>query len=93
MPQKIIYLLPPSEGKNAKPHPQSLPASAGRGENLSFSLKKPCEIAVNATQKDLKCQGSRYEEGIELNTSLCANTQTEVLPAISRYSGVMYTAI
>ncbi len=70
MPQNSIYLLPPSEGKNAKPHPQPL-SYQERGERLSFSFEKPRNIATHATQKDLKCQGKRYEEGIELNTSLC----------------------
>lgn len=119
---KIIYLLPPSEGKNAWWDVWK--------EKLSFLFKKPLEIAVNVSEKDLKCKGKRYEEGIRLNTSLLnslwqASTsklplrsgshlsweereaavssspqgeelrwgKIELLPAISRYSWVMYNAI
>lgn len=79
---KIIYLLPPSEGKN--------PWGKQQNEKLSFDFKKPYDIAINATQKDLKCQGNRYEQGIALNTQIDTSVK---LPAIERYSGVMYKAI
>ena len=79
---KIIYLLPPSEGKN--------PWGENTWESLSFDFKKPLEIAKNATAKDLKCKDARYLEGIEMNTHV---EISDVLPAISRYSGVMYNAI
>jgi len=79
---KIIYLLPPSEGKNAHWTSES--------ESLSFIFKKPLDIAVNATEKDLKCTGKRYEEGIQLNKNI---STSELLPAIERYSWVMYNAI
>lgn len=79
---KIIYLLPPSEGKNSWWNNGT--------EKLSFNFKKPFEIAINASEKDLKCKDKRYQEGIELNK----NIQTsEKLPAIERYSWVMYNAI
>ena len=56
---KILFLLPPSEGKN---HGWDISE-----EKLSLSFTKPYDIAVNATEKDLKCIGKRYEEGIRLN--------------------------
>jgi len=59
---KIIYLLPPSEGKNTWWNIWV--------EKLSFPFEKPVEIAINATQKDLKCTWVRYEQGIELNKKL-----------------------
>ena len=48
------------------------------------------EIAKNASEKDLKCKGKRYEEAISLNQHI--NT-SPVLPAIDRYNGVMYSHI
>jgi cytoplasmic iron level regulating protein YaaA (DUF328/UPF0246 family) len=79
---KIIYLLPPSEGKNSwwKLWP----------EKLSCTFDKPLDIAINATQKDLKCKDKRYEEGISLNENI---ETSEKMAAISRYSWVMYNAI
>jgi len=50
---KIIYLLPPSEGKNTW--------WKQGNENLSFPFEKPLEIAENATQKDLKCKWPAIE--------------------------------
>jgi len=99
---KIIYLLPPSEGKNDWWKLWT--------EKLSFDFNKPLEIAVNAGQKDLKCKGARYEQGIELNTSHLNSLPLEereavnisplplgeglgVRAAIERYSWVMYNAI
>jgi len=79
---KIIYLLPPSEGKNS--------GGSGRDEKVSFRFKKPLDIAKNATEKDLKCSGKRYEEGIELNSNIESSLK---IAAIERYSGVMYNAI
>ena len=79
---KIIYLLPPSEGKNS--------GWQIWDEKVSFHFKKPLEIAKNATPKDLKCKDARYEEGIKLN---CTVEKSDVLPAISRYTWVMYNAI
>ncbi len=82
---KIIYLLPPSEWKTSW--------GDFSEESTTFSLVKPSDIAIHTTPKDLKCQGKRYEEGNTLNTSLCHGIQTAFLPAIQRYSGVMYNAI
>lgn len=79
---KLLFLLPPSEGKNKE--------SLFDSELLSFSFDKPSQIAQNATPKDLKCQWTRYEEGIELNSSI---TSQKTNQAIDRYSGVMYNAI
>jgi len=79
---KLIYLLPPSEGKN--------PWWENWAEILSFDFKKPFDIVVNATEKDLKCKWVRYEEGIKLNKNI---EKSELLPAIERYSWVMYNAI
>ena len=96
---KIIYLLPPSEWKN--------PWGTYSQEKLSFDFEKPVDIGTHATQKDLKCSGKRYEEGIELNKKLVFSSpsvsldegkvndseQGEYCSAISRYSWVMYNAI
>jgi cytoplasmic iron level regulating protein YaaA (DUF328/UPF0246 family) len=82
---KILFLLPPSEGKTV--------SGIVGDEALSFSFDKPHEIASNVTEKDLKCTGNRYEEGVSLNKQLVSMSQLEVKPAIERYSGVMYNAI
>ena len=79
---KIIYLLPPSEGKNIW--------GAFWKERLSLHFIKPLEIAIHASEKDLKCTGNRYKQGIELNKSI---EKCEKLQAINRYSWVMYKAI
>lgn len=79
---KIIYLLPPSEWKN-----QWWTLWV---EKISFKFEKPLDIAINATEKDLKCKEKRYEEGIQLNKNI---EKWEILPAIERYSWVMYNAI
>ncbi|MFC1798029.1 hypothetical protein ACFLY2_02630 [Patescibacteria group bacterium] len=44
---KILFLLPPSEGKNSE--------NKYTKEELSFNFEKPLEIAQNVTGKDLKC--------------------------------------
>jgi len=88
---KLLFLIPPSEGKN--------PWGECSQEELSFSFEKPTQIAIHVTEKDLKCTGKRYKEGIELNQNLISLSQREYpkgegfLPAISRYSWVMYNAI
>lgn len=79
---KILFLLPPSEGKNI--------GWEYKKEELSFVFDKPTEIANNATEKDLKCKWDRYNEGIELNKKI--NYWLFDL-AINRYSWVMYNAI
>ncbi len=79
---KLIYLLPPSEGKN--------PWWSEWHEDLSFVFQRPYDIAVNATEKDLKCKWDRYQEGIELNKNI---ENSCLLPAIERYIWVMYNAI
>lgn len=81
---KIIFLLPPSEGKNKG---WDFPE-----ESLSFDFKKPSNIAKNATEKDLKCKDVRYAEWIALNKK-CVTKKGEYMRAIERYSGVMYNAI
>lgn len=79
---KIFFLLPPSEGKNKW--------WEFSREKLSFIFEKPLDIAINATQKDLKCKWVRFEEGIYLNKNL---TSWSFDLAINRYSWVMYNAI
>ncbi len=79
---KLLFLLPPSEGKNSWWNP-------GKAD-LSFDFVLPLDIASSATQKDLKCAGKRYQQGIELNQDL---EKSMLLAAISRYSWVMYNAI
>lgn len=80
--KKILFLIPPSESKNpdGKPIPQK----------LSYIFEKPKNIAENADEKDLKCGGNRLTEAIFLNKNI---ENSVVLPAISRYNGVMYSAI
>lgn len=80
---KILYLLPPSEWKNSW--------WISWKEQLIFRYEKPLSIAENATEKDLKCTGKRYEEAQNLNKNI--SHAKELLPAIERYSGVMYNAI
>lgn len=80
--KKILYLLPPSEGKNH--------ACEFWEERLSFIFEKPLKIAKNATQKDLKCQWKRFEEAQKMNINIL-HSQTHT--AISRYDWVMYKAI
>lgn len=82
---KILFLLPPSEGKNSEWNPGK--------EVLSYEFEKPKNIAKNATQKDLKCIGNRYEEGINLNIQHIDNTHDNVVNAMNRYTGVMFNAI
>lgn len=79
---KIIYLLPPSEWKN--------PINLFENEKLTFNLKKPLEIAINATQKDLKCIWDRFEDWINLNKNIL-NSLTNF--ALNRYNWVMFKAI
>ena len=82
---KILFLLPPSEGKTSWWN--------FKEEKLTFVFDKPCEIATNVTEKDLKCSWARYEEWLNLNKTLCEWNQKKFLEAIERYSWVMYSAI
>ena len=84
---KILFLLPPSEGKNI--------GWLWDIEKLTYNFEKPCEIALNVTEKDLKCSWVRFEEGKQLNKLLCSweSANIEVMPAIWRYTGVMFNAI
>jgi len=83
---KILFLLPPSEGKNAQWEMWE--------EKLSFDFQKPKEIAVNVTEKDLKCSWNRYQEGLEFNKILFEReSKKSVSTAIYRYSGLMINAI
>ena len=84
----FIFLIPPSEGK--------VPWWKLWEEIRSFVFEKPYEIALVATHKDLKCSGKRWEESKKLNQKNCDkyySDKKECLPAIERYSGVMYTAL
>ena len=85
MKNKTIFLIPPSEWKN--------PWWTYKEEKTFFKIIKPCQIAINATEKDLKCTWKRLEEANKLNKSLCKNTQKEYLEAIKRYSWIMYKYI
>lgn len=78
----MLILLPPSEGKRDWWHAD--------GERLSVSLAKPLHIATTASEKNLKCTGARYAEGIRLNQTV---KQWPRMTAIDRYDGVMYRAI
>ena len=79
---KIIFLLPPSEGKNSE--------NLYKSELLSFNFEKPLEIANNVTEKDLKCSWKRFLEWLELNKNIKIY---ETIEAIKRYSWVMFNAI
>lgn len=79
---KILFLIPPSEGKN--------PENLYDLEELTYTFSKPLEIAQNANEKDLKCEWKRFAEAIELNKNI-ENSGT--IEAISRYDWVMYSAI
>ena len=80
----LIFLIPPSEGKKSKWIQEQ--------ESLTYPMNKPYNIAKNASEKDLKCTGNRYDEWINLNKEI-SNTTDLMLPAIDRYSWVMYNAI
>lgn len=60
---------------------------------LLFFFSKTKTNSQKVQAKDLKCSGKRYEQAQELNFDLIENTSGDFLPAIERYSGVMYTAI
>ena len=79
---KILFLIPPSEGKNNFNN-HSI-------EKLSFDFNKPLEIAHNVCEKDLKCSWTRFLEWIKLNKNI---ETTESIDAINRYSWVMYNSI
>ena len=79
---KIIFLIPPSEGKN----PDGKPIA----EKLTYIFDKPVEIAKNASEKDMKCSGNRFAEAIFLNENI---EKSVTLPATDRYNGVMFSAI
>ena len=100
---KILFLIAPSEWKNSK-----IDWDMGwkKDENLSFNFDKPKEIALNASEKDLKCSGERYKEWIRLNEAVVLNAEAkthldknrekstdEKIDAIYRYSGIMYKHI
>lgn len=79
---KVIFLIPPSEGKYV--------GGAHDAERVSYPLKKPLGIAKKATKTDLKCKDTRYLEARSLNASI---EQGPFMEAMRRYSGIMYGAI
>lgn len=79
---KMLFLLPPSEWKT---HGWS-----HKNEILTFPFKQPLQIIKNVTEKDLKCTGKRFEEAQKLNKNI---ENWPFLPAIERYSWVMYNSI
>ncbi len=82
---KILYIIPPSEWKTQW--------WISWVEKLSFELKKPLDILKWVTEKDLKCSGKRFEEAKFLHQKIFSWEVLELMPAIERYSGVMYSAI
>lgn len=78
----LYYLLPPSEGKQKW-------WTASKEQTL-FRFEKPIRRATSASPKDLKCTGSRYEEGMHYNNTI---NQGPWMPAIQRYTWVMFNAI
>lgn len=81
---KIIFLLPPSEGKNTGWDYTS--------QQLEFVFEKPVEITRGVTPKDLHCKDKRFEQAQVLNSQTLSG-QSDYQKAIHRYSGVMYNAI
>ena len=79
---KILFLIAPSEGKAEW--------GENKAESLTFDFEKPLDIAISASEKDLKCKGKRYEEALWLNQNI---QKSPTLPAILRYNGVMYNHI
>lgn len=79
---KKLYLLPPSEGKAWEWIDASM--------KLFFDLPVPYEVVKNATSKDLKCTWKRYDEAMMLNQTIA---RSHVLPAMQRYTGVLYNAL
>jgi len=55
-----------------------------------FDMSEPVTAAISATEKTLKCTGKRYLQAMELNNTIYTNP---VLPAIQRYTGVMYKSL
>lgn len=78
-----IYLIPPSEAKA----PWGLDISTPKP---FFDISVSVEVAQSATEKDLKCKGARCAEAMEYNQSIYTSA---VMPAIQRYTGVMYKAL
>jgi cytoplasmic iron level regulating protein YaaA (DUF328/UPF0246 family) len=92
---KILFLIAPSEWKNNNIDWKS---NWVNKEYLNFNLKKPKEIALNASEKDLKCSWERYKQWIKLNKILVwkkdwEGNKDKKIDAIYRYSGVMYKFI
>jgi cytoplasmic iron level regulating protein YaaA (DUF328/UPF0246 family) len=79
---KIIYLIPPSEWKSY--------IWVYENEEVSFSFKKPLNIAKNASQKDLKCTWKKYNDSIYLNKNI---NKWKTQEAIKRYNWIMFKAI
>ncbi|MDP2091067.1 MAG: peroxide stress protein YaaA [Candidatus Gracilibacteria bacterium] len=105
---KILFLIPPSEGKLTSPISPILRGSGDNIESITFNFDKPLEIAHNVCEKDLKCKGNRFLEGLELNKKFSNNisllSQKESskyeregfgisIDAIHRYTGEMYKSI
>ena len=79
---KILFLLPPSEGKNSE--------NKYKKEELSFKFEKPLEISANVDEKDLKCKWVRFLDWVNLNKNIEESETNEV---IKRYTWVMFNAI
>lgn len=58
--------------------------------NRSFIFDTPEDIAMNTTEKDLKCTGKRYVQAVGLNRKI---GEGPFLQAVERYSGIMHDAI
>lgn len=94
---KTLFLLAPSEWKKTSP-PTPIIIGEGSLDDLSFNFEKPLDIALNATEKDLKCKWDRFIEWIELNKKITSpqpspEGEGAYLEAINRYSGVVFNAI
>lgn len=82
---KILYLIPPSEGKAWWWNLWT--------EKVNFKFQKPLDILESVTEKDLKCSGKRFEEAKFLHQKIISWEILGVMLAIERYNGVMYSAI
>lgn len=85
-----LYLIPPSEWKMKWWKTKSSNEYWSWSTWLLCRWLFPWDIAKHATQKDLKCSWSRYEEWILMNKQIDTSPR---MKAICRYTWVMFSAL
>lgn len=85
--KKVIILIPPSEGKTSDGTHPSLKKVSRETQHIIDLWKN---VSKNEWGKILGVKGKALEKAIEINTNILF---TKTLPAIERYSGVVYNAI